>query len=77
MLNDNDITDYGTHPYIYFQVKDKDWYDQLSSDVTQANVITGGANISNIFKLVATSSGGTGDVEDLYDSTRDSGGVTF
>lgn len=74
-LSDSEITSYTDRAQIQIQVMDRDWYLQTSSaqDASAyANRIS-----DNIFKLVASNSGGSGDVDDLYDGNKSSGGITF
>jgi len=72
-LTDSEIVSYGSNALITIEVQVMDIYNQVSSTKTEnekASTIS-----DNLFQLTGTKSGGTGNVSDLYDGTRTSGGV--
>jgi hypothetical protein len=74
-MSEVEITDYGINAVIYIEVQAMDLFNQVSASATINEEAT--AISDNIFQLVGTKSGGTGNVSDLYDGTRTSGGVTI
>ena len=76
IMTTQELTDHGTNAQIYIEVKVKDVFAQTSATAatanTKANVVS-----DNIFRLIPSKSGGTGDVEDLYNGVYDSGGVVI
>ncbi|MFA5398609.1 MAG: host specificity factor TipJ family phage tail protein, partial [Methanogenium sp.] len=75
VLTSAEIVLYGTNATIYIEVEALDLFNQASAAASandEANTVS-----DNIFQLIGSKTGGTGNVSDLYDGTRTSGGVTF
>ncbi len=75
-LTASEIGAYTSRATIYIEVKAKDVYNQLSATAATANAKANTVS-DNIFALVASKSAGSGTLSELYDGTRDSGGVTI
>src|SRR3972149_477792 len=75
ILTAAEITAQTNKALVYIEVQAIDVFSQVSSSETasaKADTIS-----DNIFQLVATKSGGTGNASDLYDGNKTSGGVTI
>ena len=75
-LTPAEISIHGSGVTIYIEVKDKDWYEQLSVTATSTSQAANEIGDS-IFRLVVTASAGTGDLNALHDGTNVRGGWIF
>ena len=75
-LSATEIASYGTNATVYIEVKDKDFYEQLSTTAVSANA-NANAIADNIFQLIASTSVTTASLAELYDGTTGSGGINF
>jgi hypothetical protein len=75
-LTETEISTYGKQAVVYIEVKDKDWYEQLSASATAQNQ-TANTVSDSIFLLSASASAGTGNLSELFNGAFASGGWTI
>ncbi len=75
-LSSSEISSYGTNATIYIEVKDKDWYEQLSLNAISANDAANTVRDS-IFAMDITAESGSGNLSQLVDGDTSSGGWTI
>lgn len=74
-LTPSEVSLYGADATIYIKVKAVDWYNQSSTNWSTEVYANAGKVSDNIFGIVASKSGGTGTLAELYDGDLDSGGI--
>ena len=75
-MSSSEISSYGTNATIYIEVKDKDWYEQLSLNAISAND-TANTVRDSIFAMDITAESGSGNLSQLVDGDTSSGGWTI